>query len=133
MSANRKLPRLDRSRKSAQLKDAMAIAAKQNKDRKLDLILLTIGANDIWFAGLVGDVITEPGTERTLFEKGGMITDVPYAQKILDGDLPSDFAKVRAALKPFIGGNLSRVVYRHLRQSDAGEPEQRLPRRPRRL
>jgi hypothetical protein len=94
-----------------QLKDAMAIATKQNKDRKLDLILLTIGANDIWFAGLVGDVITEPGIERTLFEKGGMITDVPYAQKILDGDLPSDFAKVRAALKPFIGGNLSRVVY----------------------
>lgn len=94
-----------------QLKDAMAIAGKQNKDRKLDLILLTIGANDIWFAGLVGDVITEPGTERTLFEKGGMITDVPYAQKILDGDLPSDFAKVRVALKPFLGGNLSRVVF----------------------
>ena len=35
-----------------QLKDAMAIAAKQSKDRKLDLVLLTIGANDIWFAGL---------------------------------------------------------------------------------
>ena len=94
-----------------QLKEAMAIAGKQGKDRKLDLILLTIGANDIWFAGLVGDVIIEPGTERTLFEKGGMIIDVPEAQRILDGDLPGDFAKVRAALKPFLGGNLSRVVY----------------------
>lgn len=94
-----------------QLKDAMAIAGKQSKDRKLDLILLTIGANDIWFAGLVGDVIIQPGTERTLFEKGGMIIDVPEAQKILDADLPGDFAKLRAALKPFIGGNLSRVVY----------------------
>lgn len=94
-----------------QLKEAMAIAGKQSKDRKLDLILLTIGANDIWFAGLVGDVIIEPSTERTLFEKGGMITDVPEAQKILDGDLPGDFAKLRAAIKPFTGGNLSRVVY----------------------
>ena len=89
----------------------MAIAAKQSKDRKLDLVLLTIGANDIWFAGLLADVITEPGTERSLFEKGGMIVDVPEAQKILDVDLPGDFAKVRAALKPFTGGNLSRVVY----------------------
>jgi lysophospholipase L1-like esterase len=94
-----------------QLKEAMAIAGKQSKDRKLDLILLTIGANDIWFAGLVGDVIIQPSTERTLFEKGGMIIDVPEAQKILDTDLPGDFAKVRAALKPFVGGNLSRVVY----------------------
>ena len=40
-----------------------------------------------------------------------MIVTVPEAQKILDTDLPGDFAKVRAALKPFIGGNLSRVVY----------------------
>jgi hypothetical protein len=94
-----------------QLKEAMAIAGKQNKERKIDLILLTIGANDIWFAGLVGDVIIEPGTERTLFEKGGMIIDVPEAQRILDNDFPGDFAKVRAALKPFTGGNLSRVVY----------------------
>ena len=94
-----------------QLKDAMAIAAKQSKDRKLDLLLLTIGANDIWFAGLVGDVITQPSTERSLFEKGGMIIDVPEAQKILDAEVPGDFAKVRAALKPFVGGNLSRVIY----------------------
>lgn len=94
-----------------QLAEAMTIARRQRADRKLDLVLLTIGANDIWFAGLVGDVITEPGTERTLFEKGGMIISVPEAQKILDTDLPADFAKLRAAIKPHIGGNLARVVY----------------------
>ncbi len=94
-----------------QLRDAMALAKKQRPDRNLDLILLTIGANDIWFAGLVGDVIIEPGTERTLFEKGGMITSVPEAQAVLDRSLPADFARVRAALKPYAGGNLSRVVY----------------------
>src|SRR5262249_23759037 len=32
-------------------------------------------------------------------------------QKILDGTLPGDFAKLRAALKPLVGGNLSRVVF----------------------
>ena len=95
----------------ARLKEAMDLARKFNKERRLDLILLTIGANDVWFAGLVANVIIETATERTLFEKGGMIIDVPEAQKILDKDMPGDFAKVRAALKPFVGGNLSRVVY----------------------
>jgi lysophospholipase L1-like esterase len=93
------------------LKDTMRRAQRQQSNRALDLILLTIGANDIWFSGLVGDVIIEPGTERTLFEKGGMIIDVPAAEKILDNDLPRNFARLRAALKPFVGGDLSRVVY----------------------
>lgn len=93
------------------LKEAMDLARKSDKQRKLDAILLTIGANDIWFAGLVADVITEPSAERTLFEKGGMIADTSYAQKVLQGDFPSDFAKLRAALKPYLDGNLQRVVY----------------------
>ena len=33
------------------------------------------------------------------------------AQRILDRDFPADFAKLRAALKPLVGGNLSRVVF----------------------
>ena len=36
---------------------------------------------------------------------------MPQAQRILDASLPGDFAKLRAALKPLVGGNLSRVVY----------------------
>ncbi len=95
----------------SRLKEAMDLARKHDKERKLDLIMLTIGANDIWFAGLVADVIIEASTERTLFAKGGMIIDVPDAQKILDNDLPGDFARLRAALKPYVGGDLSRVVY----------------------
>lgn len=95
----------------SRLKEAMSLARKQDKDRQLDLVLLTIGANDIWFAGLVADVIVDAPTERTLFEKGGMIIGVPDAQKILDKDLPGDFARLRAALKPYVGGDLSRVVY----------------------
>jgi hypothetical protein len=93
------------------LKEALDLARKTDKDRKLDAILLTIGANDIWFAGLVADVITEASTERTLFEKGGMIADTSYSAKVLRGDFPSDFAKLRGALKPYLDGNLQRVIY----------------------
>lgn len=95
----------------SRLKEAMDLARRHDKNRKLDLVLLTIGANDIWFAGLVADVIIDAPTERTLFTKGGMIIDVPEAQKILDNDLPGDFTRLRAALKPYVGGDLSRVVY----------------------
>jgi hypothetical protein len=93
------------------LKEALDLARKTDKERKLDAILLTIGANDIWFAGLVANVITDPSIERTLFEKGGMIAEIPEAQKILDNDLPRDFGKLRQALKPYLDGNLRRVVY----------------------
>ena len=95
----------------ARLKEALALAQKGHPARKLDAALLTVGANDIWFAGLVGDVIMESPTERLLFEKGGMLISVPEAQKLLDKDLPADFAKLRAALKPLAGGRLGNVVY----------------------
>lgn len=95
----------------SRLKEAMDLARKHDKERKLDLVLLTVGANDIWFSGLVADVIIEAATERSLFAKGGMIIDVPESQKILNNQLPRDFARLRAALKPYVGGDLSRVVY----------------------
>ncbi len=93
------------------LTEALAKARSARADRKLDLVLLTIGANDIRFAGLVGHVIIEATTERVLFGRGGHIAGVADSQKILDSELPNDFAKLRAALKPMAGGNLSRVVF----------------------
>jgi hypothetical protein len=95
----------------AELNDLMAIARKHQPDRQLDLILLTIGANDIRFSGLIANIIVEPGAERTLLNRGGIITTVESAQRILERELPVNFAKARAALKPLLGGNLSRVVY----------------------
>ena len=74
-------------------------------------MLLTIGANDILFSGLIANVIIEPGTERNLLSRGGIIASVEDAQKVLDRELPGNFVKLRAALKPLVGGNLSRVVY----------------------
>src|SRR5437764_11471417 len=77
----------------------------------LDLVLLTIGANDIFFSGLIANVMIEPGSERSLLHRHGIIASVDDAQKVLDRELPGNFAKARAALKPLVGGNLSRVVY----------------------
>src|SRR5581483_4520180 len=109
----------------ARLKEALALAQKTQPDRKLDMILLTIGANDIWFSSLVGNVIVEATTERTLFARGDMVISVEDSQKLLDNVATPDFAKLRVALKPLIGGNLSRVVfvtYGHPALAASGQP-----------
>jgi hypothetical protein len=95
----------------AELTDLMATARKHRADRRLDLVLLTIGANDIRFSGMIADIIVEPGAERTLLTRGGIIASVDDAKRILEREFPGNFGKARAALKPFVGGNLSRVVY----------------------
>jgi lysophospholipase L1-like esterase len=94
-----------------ELTDLLATARRHRADRGLDLVLLTIGANDILFSGLIANIIIEPGTERTLLRRGGIIASVEDAQRMLERELPGNFAKARAALKPLIGGNLSRIVY----------------------
>jgi hypothetical protein len=94
-----------------ELTDLLATARRHRADRGLDLVLLTIGANDILFSGLIANIIIEPGTERTLLRRGGIIASVEDAQRVLERELPGNFAKARAALKPLIGGNLSRIVY----------------------
>lgn len=94
-----------------QLAEAMALAQRQEPSRALDLVLLTVGANDIQFSGLVADVIIEPGAERVLFSRGGIIATPEKAARINDTELPGAFAKLRAALKPLVGGNLTRVVF----------------------
>ena len=75
------------------------------------MVLLTIGANDIKFSGLVADVIIEARTERALFSRGGHLASVPELQVILDRNLPNDFARLRNALKPLVEGDFSRVVF----------------------
>ena len=95
----------------AELTAIMAVARREQPARELDLVLLTIGANDIHFSGLIANVIVEAPTERALLRRGGALASVEDAQAVLDGDLPGNFAKVRAALKPLVGGNLARVVF----------------------
>ena len=94
-----------------ELKTIMAAVHKQDPKRNLDLVLLTVGANDVNFAGLVANVIVDATTERLLLRQGGAIVDVCDAQKSLDSDLPGEFLQLRSALKPYVGGNLDRVVF----------------------
>jgi len=94
-----------------ELKNIMAAVRRQQPNRNLDVVLLTIGANDVNFAGLVANVIVDATTERILLRQGGSIVSVADSQKALDGDLPDEFAHLRTALKPYVGGNLERVVY----------------------
>jgi lysophospholipase L1-like esterase len=93
-----------------QLRDLLARAQRDRPDRHLDLLLLSIGANDIGFSGLVANVIIHEGIERALFERTGIIKSIDQAQLILSRDLPGRFAKLRAALKPLVS-TLAQVIY----------------------
>jgi len=93
-----------------ELREAVAAAKRRQPDRKLDLILLSIGANDINFSGLVADVIVDTLTERELFRRTGVIGSVEDSRAALVRDLPQGFGKLRDALKPLVS-DLSRVVY----------------------
>jgi hypothetical protein len=94
----------------AELREAVTAAKRRQPDRKLDLILLSIGANDINFSGLVADVIVDSPTERELFRRTGVMGSVEDSRAALARDLPQGFNKLREALKPLVG-DLSHVIY----------------------
>lgn len=95
----------------AELREALAAAKKRQPDRTLDLVLLSIGANDVYFSGLVADVIVDTATERALFRRSGVMASVDDSRDALARELPQNFVKLREALKPLVGGDLSHVVY----------------------
>jgi hypothetical protein len=94
----------------AQITQLRALVARSQRG-SLDLIFLTIGANDINFAGLVADIIIDGKTERTLLSRAGIISSTDAAQATLDKKLPGDFARLRDALRPLVDGAMDRVVY----------------------
>jgi hypothetical protein len=94
-----------------QLRDALALARRHRPDRALDLVLLTVGANDIHFSELVANALLDESAERSIFKRGGLIASVEEAQRALSSDLPGNFARLRGALKTLVGGDLGRVVY----------------------
>lgn len=94
----------------AALREALNTARARYPQRQIDLILLSIGANDIGFSGLVADVIVEASTERALFRRTGVIGSIEASREYLRRELPAGFAALRDALKSFVG-DLARVVY----------------------
>jgi lysophospholipase L1-like esterase len=95
----------------AQLREALNLARRSQPNRSLDLILLTIGANDIHFSEVVADAIIEQSAERAVLKRGGYIASIEDAQDAMTSELPGNFARLREALKSFVGRDLSRVVY----------------------
>jgi lysophospholipase L1-like esterase len=94
----------------AELREAVTAARRRQPDRTLDLVLLSIGANDIYFSGLVADVLVDTPTERVLFRRSSVMASVDDARTAMTRDLPAGFSRLREALKPLVG-DLSRVVY----------------------
>jgi lysophospholipase L1-like esterase len=94
-----------------ELKGLLDKAHKTQPQRALDMALLTIGANDVNFAGLVANVIVNATAERFVLKQGGGIVSAQDAQSALEQRLPDEFARLRTALKPLVGGHLSRVVF----------------------
>jgi hypothetical protein len=94
-----------------QLRDLLARAQRAQPGRSLDLVFLTIGANDINFPGLVADIIIDSASERRLFRSAGIISTVEASQATLERKLPGDFARLRAALRPLVNDTFERVVY----------------------
>ncbi len=75
-------------------------------------LMLTIRANDIGFAGLVANIIAGrcDGTGVSFGKRRSIYRCIRCAEEALDSNLPGDFAKLRGALKPYLGGNLQRVI-----------------------
>jgi hypothetical protein len=95
----------------AELSEALAAAKRRQPQRQLDLVFLTVGANDIGFSGLVADVIVDSTKERTLFRRSGVLGTVDQSRAALARELPRGFAALRQALRPLVGGDMSRVVF----------------------
>jgi lysophospholipase L1-like esterase len=93
-----------------ELREALAAAKRRQPERKLDLVLLSVGANDINFSGLVADVIVDTPTERELFRRTGVMGSVDDSRAELARDLPQGFGKLREVLRPLVG-DMSHVVY----------------------
>lgn len=90
----------------------MCIRDRAAPERDLDLLLLTIGANDIGFSPMVAHVMVDPSQdEYAILNRFGMIKTPKEAAALLQKELPANFKKLRAALKPLLGGSLQKVVY----------------------
>jgi hypothetical protein len=93
----------------AQMNGILKAARRTQPERTFDLVLLTIGANDVRFSELVSNVLLDQSADRTLL--GSRISSVEAARSILQQELPGKFSRLRAALRPLVGGDLGRVVF----------------------
>jgi lysophospholipase L1-like esterase len=94
------------------LRDILGLAHRNDRDRKLDLVLLTVGANDIGFSGLVANVMIDRTSvlQQLPVIRNRVISTVAQARTRAT-ELPGKFATLRRQLRPLVGNRLERVVY----------------------
>src|SRR5215467_12514708 len=90
----------------AELRAIVARAERGQRARALDLVFLTIGANDINFSGLIADIVIEARGERALFSRAGIISSVEAAQAALARKLP---ARENSARSPLASMTMSAI------------------------
>ena len=100
----------------AELREALTAAKRRQPERQLDLVLLSIGANDIYFSGLVADVIVDTATERALFRRSGVMASVDDSRDALRRALAAMVCQIARRAKAVGRRPLARDLY-GLRQS----------------
>lgn len=106
----------------SQLRNYLRSITNAGRRRPIDLLLLTIGANDIGFSGLVANIIINENPERSAL-KGTLVTPEEAAENLKE--LRGDFRLLRRQLLPIMGADLSRVVfvaYGNPGSSESGTP-----------
>jgi hypothetical protein len=92
------------------LTNLLNLGSRRHRVRDVDAVLLSIGANDVGFSGLVADVLVASGTKERRLMKS-VIVDPDGAQRAIEGKLAQDFRDLRVFLRSLVGGDLSKVVY----------------------
>ena len=116
-----------------ELKELMARAHKRQPDRNIDLVLLTIGANDILFSGLIANVIIESTTDRILLGRGGSIATVADFAEDPRQRTARQLRQAARRAQALCGRRSFARGVRHLRKSRAHLRQYALRRRARRL
>jgi|HubBroStandDraft_5_1064220.scaffolds.fasta_scaffold11993_2 hypothetical protein len=93
------------------LQQIMGAAHRGNRSRNLDLMLLTVGANDIGFSGLIANVMFDRSApEFGIFSSAARLATPATASEALQ-NLPGQFAGLRDRLRPLVDNRLDRVIY----------------------
>jgi hypothetical protein len=108
------------------LRGILDLTHRRDMHRNLDLVLLTVGANDINFSGLVANVMIDRDSilKRNSVFRSRVIATVDQAKQKLN-ELSGKFVALRAQLKPLLGNKLERIVYvsyGHPALHDNGQP-----------
>src|SRR5580704_15195688 len=93
------------------LQQIVSTVQRSDRSRNLDLMLLTVGANDIGFSGLIANVMFDRSApEFGIFSSAARLATPATASEALQ-NLPGQFAGLRDRLRPLVDNRLDRVIY----------------------